>query len=488
MSTDIPVPAEVLEARPAASAKASMAALSWPTMAFMTVAATGSMAQLSASAEFGLGAVTLYLLPAIFFLLPVALIAAELATGWEGGVFEWVREGLGDRLGFQAQWLQWIQSVALYPSLLSFAAASLAYTVGDESLASNGLYNGIVILVIFWGATLVAMRGISATAIIASRGMLIGTLLPAIALVLLMALWLGDDKPSSTPLHLSDVVPPWAGISSIVLIVSNFIAFAGLEVNAVHVRHMRSPGRGYPKALALAGITIVSMYMLGSIAIAVVVPNSAINLNAGAAQAFVLFTDGFGVKWLGQLLSAMLVIGILAAAVSWVAGPSRGLLLVGRQGFLPPRLQRVNGAGVQAPILVMQGCIVTVLSLAFVFLPSVSSAFWLLQAMTAMLYLTMYVILFTAAVRLRKRRPDVPRTFRVPAIRLFATLGILAAVSAILIALIPPAQFGNEPVVQYAALLLAGAIVLGASGQLVFQFRKPGWRDAAEAAEAATEE
>jgi glutamate:GABA antiporter len=450
--------------------------LGWPTMAFMTIACTGSIAQLSASAEFGLASITLYLLPALLFLLPVALIAAELATGWKGGVFAWVREGLGDRLGFQAQWLQWIQSVALYPSLLSFAAASLAYTFNDQSLASNGLYTGTVILVVFWGATLVAMRGISATAGISSWGMILGTMIPAIALVVLMAAWLTDDRPSQTPLAVADVIPPWAGISSIVLIVSNFIAFAGLEVNAVHVRNMRNPGRGYPKALALAGVAIVTMYMLGSIAISVVVPNSAINLNAGAAQAFTLFTDGFGIPWLGQLLSALLVVGILAAAVSWVAGPSRGLLNVGREGFLPTRLQQVNGAGVQAPILLVQGCIVTVLALAFVFIPSVSSAFWILQAMTAILYLTMYVILFVAAVRLRRLRPDVERAFRVPAIGLFATIGILAAISAIVIALIPPAQFGDTSWLAYAGLLLGGVVVLGLSGQILFQLRKPSWR------------
>jgi amino acid transporter len=91
---------------------------------------------------------------------------------------------------------------------------------------------------------------------------------------------------SNTPLAVSDIVPPWAGISSIVLIVSNFIAFAGLEVNAVHVRDMNQPKKGYPKALAAAGVNIVAMYMLGSIAIAVAVPNSSISLTAGAAQAF----------------------------------------------------------------------------------------------------------------------------------------------------------------------------------------------------------
>lgn len=465
-------------ADPGTDVAAPRVGLSWPTLAFMTVACTGSVAQLSASAEYGLGAVTLYLLPAILFLLPVALIAAELATGWDGGVFAWVREGLGDRTGFQAQWLQWIQSVALYPSLLSFAAASLAYAFNDPSLASNGLYTGGLILVVFWGATLVVLRGITATARISSWGMVLGTVTPAVALVVLGLTWLFDGRPSHTPLDLPAVVPPWGGLSSIVLVVSNFIAFAGLEVNAVHVRDMRNPGRGYPKALALAGITIVTLYMFGSIAIAVAVPGSAINLNAGAAQAFTVFTGGLGVAWLGQVLSALLVIGILAAAVSWVAGPSRGLLDVGRQGFLPPRLQQVNARGVQAPILIVQGGIVTVLALAFVFIPNVSSAFWLLQATTAVLYLTMYLILFLAAWRLRRVRPGVPRTFRVPALGVIAVVGSLAALSAIAIALIPPAQFGDVPAPLYAGILLAGVLVLGLSGQIIYQLRTPSWRTA----------
>lgn len=144
-----------------------------------------------------------------------------------------------------------------------------------------------------------------------------------------------------------------------------------------------------------------------------------------------------------------MVVGILAAAISWVAGPSRGLLNVGRQRFLPPSLQTANAAGVQALILLVQGAIVTVLALAFVVIPCVSSAFWVLQAMTVMLYLTMYIMLFIAAWRLRRIRPDAPRSFKVPAIGLFATMGTVAAIAAILIALVPPAQFGGGSGLHY---------------------------------------
>ena len=456
--------------------------ISWQTFAFLTIASTGSIAQLPAVAEYGLGAITLYLIPALLFLIPVALVAAELATTWTGGVFGWVSQGLGERAGFQAVWLQWIQSVALYPSLLSFAAASLAFALGRSDLANNGVYTGAVVLIIFWSATAIALRGTSSMARLSSVGVVIGTLIPAIALVALMFLWLGDGRGSQAPLDAASIVPPFDGLSSIVLIVSSFIAFAGLEVNAVHIREMRRPVTSYVKAIALAVVVILLMYIPGTVAIAVAVPASSIDFDAGAAQAFTAYTTGFGVPLLGQVLSAMLLVGALAASISWVAGPSRGLLLVGRQGYLPPAMQRTNAAGVQAPILLIQGAIVTVLSLLFVVSPSVSQAFWVLQAMTAILYMIMYIIMFTAAHRARRTRADVPRQFRVPAMALVATVGALAAAAAIIIGLVPPSQFGNDSPLKYGLILIVGVALLGLPPQLIHRIRRPEWRDPALAA------
>ena len=96
--------------------------IAWPALAMMMVASVGSIAQLSDSATFGLGAITVYLIPALLFLLPVGLVSAELATSHEGGIFVWVREAFGDRTGFQATWFVFMNSVTLYPSLLSFGA------------------------------------------------------------------------------------------------------------------------------------------------------------------------------------------------------------------------------------------------------------------------------------------------------------------------------------------------------------------------------
>jgi amino acid transporter len=95
--------------------------------------------------------------------------------------------------------------------------------------------------------------------------------------------------------------------------------------------------------------------------------------------------------------------------------------------------------------------------------------------MTAILYLCMYVILFAAAVRLRRLRPDQQRAFRAPALGLVTTVGTLAAICAIGIAFIPPAQFGDVSALKYAAILLVGVLVLGGAGQVIYQLRRPSW-------------
>ena len=412
----------------------------------MMVASVGSIAQLSDSATFGLGAVTVYLIPALLFLLPVGLVSAELATSHEGGIFVWVREAFGDRTGFQATWFVFMNSVTLYPSLLSFGAAALATAFGRPDLAGNGLYVGFVVLAGFWLATAVVSRGMKTTAGLSNLGVGLGTVVPALALIFFMFAWLIDSKPSATPLGLSDVVPPFDGLPSIALVVGTFVAFAGLEVNAVHIKHLKGRPRSYFKAVMTAAATVFVMYMLGSIAISVAVPDATLELTSGASQAFTVYADGFGVPGLSNLLSGLLVLGAVAASIAWIAGPSRSMWLVGRAGYLPKVFQRTNKNDVQMPILLFQGVIVTILALIFVVAPNTSAAFALLQDISIILYMCMYVCMFAAAIRLRRSQPDVARPIRIAGLPIIAGVGILAAVSAIVLGLTPPAGIHGRAV------------------------------------------
>ena len=60
----------------------------------------------------------------------------------------------------------------------------------------------------------------------------------------------------------------------------------------------------------------------------------------------------------------------------------------------------------------MQGGIVTLLSLLFVVMPSVQSFYQILSQLTILLYLIMYMLMFSAAIVLRYKMKDVPRPFR----------------------------------------------------------------------------
>jgi glutamate:GABA antiporter len=86
------VPADGPISVPAARATvAKPAYITWVTLAFMTTASVASLRSAPTMAVYGLTCVFLYIVPAIIFLLPQSLVAAELASGWTGGVFRWVK-------------------------------------------------------------------------------------------------------------------------------------------------------------------------------------------------------------------------------------------------------------------------------------------------------------------------------------------------------------------------------------------------------------
>ena len=243
------VPADRPVAVPAAKAVvAKPTYITWLTLAFMTTSSVASLRSAPTMAVYGLACVFLYVVPAIVFLLPQALVAAELASGWSGGVFRWVSEGLSAKWGLLAVWCQFAMTIFYYPTLLAFVASTLAYII-DPNLASNGVYTGVVILVVFWAGVFVSAHGgTGGIAKLASSGLLVGTLIPGAVLVILGIVYLLQGNPSAAPMNADHLFIQWTGIASLVLIVNNFLSYSGMEMNAVHVSSLRNPGSEFPTA------------------------------------------------------------------------------------------------------------------------------------------------------------------------------------------------------------------------------------------------
>ena len=120
----------------------------------------------------------------------------------------------------------------------------------------------------------------------------------------------------------------------------------------------------------------------------------------------------------------------MAGVVTWVAGPSSGLLTVATAGYLPRFWQKTNKHGMATHILLVQAILVTALSIMFVVLPSVQAAYQILSQLTVVLYLVMYLLMFAAGIYLRYSQPNRPRPYRIPGGDVNPYLAVAAMIAA----------------------------------------------------------
>jgi amino acid transporter len=259
-----------------------------------------------------------------------------------------------------------------------------------------------------------------------------------------------------------------------------------MEMNAVHVSSLRNPRGEFPKAMFMAVGLVLLIFILPALAISWVIPAEQLSLTAGVMQAFNAFFAYFGLSKLVPIVAIALVCASTGGMFTWLAGPSKGLLLIARrEGYLPPFFQEQNENEIPVHILVTQGAITTVIALLYALIPSVSSAYWILSVMTTQVYLIVYLLMFVAAVRLRRDQPDVKRGYKAPALKFMCGLGFVASAAAIVIGFVPPSQFESGNTVAYAALILAGTVLLGLLPPWLFlRLRKPSWQTHADAASA----
>ena len=184
--------------REAMMAQSKRAVVSTFSIAMMTAAAVVSLRGLPMMAKEQLTLFVYIAFATFIFLIPAALVSAELGGAFGekgGGVYTWVKEAFGSRWGFVAIWLQWIQNVVWYPTVLAFSAAAIAYVVGKPELANNGIYVGIFCIAAYWAATLITLRGVDAIAKVTSWAFIAGTVLPGVVIMILAVIWIAQGNP-----------------------------------------------------------------------------------------------------------------------------------------------------------------------------------------------------------------------------------------------------------------------------------------------------
>ncbi|MBR4119001.1 MAG: amino acid permease [Bacteroidales bacterium] len=457
------------------------------TLAIMNVTAVVSLRGLPAEAEYGLSSAFYYIFAAIVFLIPTAMVAAELAAMFQdkqGGVFRWVGEAFGKRVGFLAIWVQWIQNTIWYPTVLTFGAVSLAFIgmnpQSDMLLASNKIYTLVVVLIIYWVATFISLKGLEWVGKVSKIGGLVGTIIPAIILVVLGVAYLMTGGESQMDFS-GNFFPDLSNFNNLVLASGIFLFYAGMEMSGVHVKEMDNPSKNYPRAIFIGSAITVLIFILGTFSLGMIIPQKDINLTQSLLVGFDRYFSYIHASWLSPIMAIALTFGVLAGVLTWVAGPSKGLFSVGRAGYLPPFFQKTNSIGVQKNILYIQGVAVTFLSLLFVVMPSVQSFYQILSQLTVLLYIIMYLLMFAAAIALRYKMKSAKRPFRIGKGNLLmwivAGVGFLGSLLAFVLSFVPPAQIEVGSSAVWYSVLIIGCIVVVVIPFIIYANRKPHWLD-----------
>ncbi|MCH9745036.1 MAG: APC family permease, partial [Gammaproteobacteria bacterium] len=227
-------------------------------LVMLIVGSIDSIRNLPATAMFGSSLIFFFLISTALFLIPVAWVSAQLTRHWpnENGVYDWVRIAVGNKLAFFTIWLQWINTVVWYPTILSFIAGTAAILI-DPHLANNKIYLVCIIISVFWIMTLINLKGLEISAKFASFCAVFGMIIPMALIIIMGLLWLFLGKPMHVHISTHALLPNFHQSSNWISLTAIMTSFLGMELATVHVKQIKDAKSKMTQALFYAAIIIM---------------------------------------------------------------------------------------------------------------------------------------------------------------------------------------------------------------------------------------
>lgn len=446
------------------------------TLTMLIVVAIDSVRNLPSTALFGGSLIFYSIFSAIVFLIPTALVAADLTARdqTQGGIYHWVRQAFGKHWGFMAIWLQWINTMVWYPTILSFIAATATFLINPH-LAQNKFYLVSIILSTFWFLTFINLKGLKISAKFASYCGIIGMVIPMALIIVLAIIWLTLGKPLQLHLTFANMLPTFKSSDSWVSLTAIMTAFLGMELSAVHINKIDNAQQNFPKAMLCSVLIILTTMTFGSLAIAIVLPENQINLVNGVIQAFSNFFAAYHMKWIIPVIVIMLLLGSLGNIINWIISPAKGLLHAAQDGYLPAFLQKENKHGVESNLLLIQAALVSIFCLAFLLMPSVNGSYWLLSDLSTELYMLMYILMFLAAIFLHGKSEMHANAFTIPGGKMgkymVCLCGLIGCLVTLIVGFFPPGSINVGGVLHYEITFAVGIVLMLIPATLFYMYR-----------------
>jgi amino acid transporter len=250
-------------------------------------------------------------------------------------------------------------------------------------------------------------------------------------------------------------------------------AFAGLELAPTLAERTENPEKTFPRAILLSAMIIPALYILGTISTTFIVPPKEIGLATGIMQGIQIIFNKMGLKYMIGIAAFLIFIGGIGGINAWIIGPIN-MIFTSSKGIMPPFFTKSHDKyGTPVNAMITQAVIVSLLILMAFSTPTVESAYWLLSAMTSILYFIPYLVMFSALIVLRYKRPDVRRLYKIPfgnfGAWLVGGIGLLVVSFSIVLAIIPPAGMELGNLLWYEVKLVGGTLLFLIIGYLIYR-------------------
>jgi amino acid transporter len=434
------------------------------SLVFLNISAIISLRHLPAMAGYGLWSIGFYLAAALFFLAPVALICAELASTWpqRGGLYNWIYLSCGSRTAFFSVWWSWMAAIVTILLNLTFFSSTLSYAFfpGSESNISFYLSSTIPAL---WALTFLNIFGIRFSSMLSSVSLIAGTVIPVIGLVILSIIGCFLGQSDLSKLNFSQYQSTFYSFQSFFFFSNVVVGYAGIELAAFHAADAKDPQKDYSRAIVLSAAAILALYIIGTLALIVVLPYGEIDRIGGIVQFFHVFFDSSSFDHIAKIVSVILAFGTLGATNTWLISPAKGIFAAMEHYEFPQWMTQKNEHDVPVHLLVVQALVCSIMLIFMTMMHSISNCFILLAALTTQFSVLIYILMAVAIYILRRTHTQTIRPFRISN-HLFHTVvytTIVVSVFVLISTLIPVEQFTHQELLNYELVFFVGWVVLG---------------------------
>ena len=389
----------------------------------LNISAVAGIRWLAAAAHAGPGSLLLWLVAALAFFLPSALVISSLSQRFpqEGGLYIWTKKAFGDWHGFLCAWLYFVSNICYFPTLLLSGVAMASFMLGETGIrfSEDARYAIPATLVALWATFILNLVGLGIGKWAGILGAISSYLLAALLIAFGVAIALRDGP--ATHFHVLpelnfDSVNFWSQIA---------FAFVGLEVAPILGGEIFDPGRAIPRAAWISGVTCAAFYMAGTAAMLFMLAPEKISTLTGLAQAGQVAGARFGASWLSPCFALLITISVIGQLTSFVAGNTRLPFALGLDHYLPSAFARLHPRWHTPYVSILaQGILSSVLLLLMQLGETLRAAYQILVDLTVIATFIPFVYIFASGFKFGQRWAGAA--------------GWLITVLAIILSIVPP--------------------------------------------------